>query len=163
MIVPAFMFRNVYYVTPKLNELRNSKQEIKDFKTVASRNPENLVSFREAYRFACALQHCRTVRDVIERQDPDNKLNPRRLVNFLIDKGMLTRVYKFPYFSGDHQNSTDKPETCSLPAFVRSSCDGNTAFDDICCKLKVNAVELDEWIADEQLVQVLMKKDENVV
>ena len=50
-VVPIFAYRNVYCVTPKINDLREDKELKSAFLKAAAADPENPPKFRDAYRF----------------------------------------------------------------------------------------------------------------
>lgn len=164
-IVPIFMYSNVYCVTPNLRDIREDINTRTEFMSVIQRPSASGIfktSFRDVYEMVCAFNHHTTVNDICQRFSPKQKLDVDecRLVQYLVLKGILRRIHKYPVYVPDNSGVSSTVLGQSNSA-VGAACDlypyftGQKHYDEICCKTGLSARKLDEKIENDPNVYVL--------
>lgn len=103
-LVPIFQYSNVYTVTPELSSLRSDPSLRADLLSLITREGEadSPPDFREVYSFISSFTYGTTVKDLCLRLGPSSfAFDERRLVQYLVLRGVLRRVHKYPVWSGE--------------------------------------------------------------
>jgi len=151
-LIPIFQYCNVYTVTPELASLRTDRELQEDLLARVARAPEARPTFRAVYTLVSSFTYGTTVRDVCCRLDTAKLgIDERKLVQFLVKRGVLRRVFKHPVWSGD---------AAALPAEQRRVlvwCTGEFHTDQICLVTGLTAAQLDRRIEEDSSIAVLWK------
>ena len=151
-LVSIFQYGNVYTVTPELASLRTDKELQKDVLRAAARSQEEPPTFRDLYTFISSFTYGTTVKDLCTRHNPLKMgIDERRLVQYLLLKGVLRRVFKYPVYCGE--GSGVAPELQRLYAWLS----GEFHTDQICVAAGLSAAQLDAKIEEDQNILVLWK------
>lgn len=152
-MLPIFQYCNIYTVTPDLANLRSDVELQMDLLLQAARSEEQLPTFRDVYTFTCSFTYGTTVKDLCHRLNPaEMGIDERRLVQYLVKKGILRRVFKHPVWSGG--DSTSVPiELQKLYACFT----GEFHTDQICVATGLSAAQLDAKIEADSNILVLWK------
>eukprot|EP00088_Acartia_fossae_P004162 TRINITY_DN11773_c0_g2_i2.p1 TRINITY_DN11773_c0_g2~~TRINITY_DN11773_c0_g2_i2.p1 ORF type:complete len:390 (+),score=68.27 TRINITY_DN11773_c0_g2_i2:43-1212(+) len=99
-LVPMFLYSNVYTPTPKLAHLFSQpefREDIQSFQT-----NEEKASLRDLYTFITSFTHGTTLKDICLRLNPRKMgIDEKKLIQFLVLKGALRRIEKYPVYQGD--------------------------------------------------------------
>jgi len=152
-MIPIFQYCNIYTVTPELANLRTDLELQKDLLQHVARSEDQLPTFRDVYTFACSFTYGTTVKDLCQRLNPvEMGIDERRLVQYLVKRGILRRVFKHPVWSGD-ANTTLPIELQKLYACFT----GEFHTDQICVATGLSAAQLDAKIEADSNILVLWK------
>jgi hypothetical protein len=180
-IVPIFMYGNVYCVTPRLNELREDNVLRNEFMQIIQREPpppsaleeaavpaaqavpRPVVTFRDVFAMVCEFNNHTTVTDICNRFQPRDQLNVDecKLVQFLVLKGILRRVHKFPVYVKDSDNHAGSLGTNNVGGIRGAASEfypyftGQKTLDEICCRTGLAAKKLEDVIDNDPNVYVL--------
>ncbi|XP_023340688.1 GATOR complex protein NPRL2, partial [Eurytemora carolleeae] len=101
-LVPIFLYSNVYTITPEWSELcRNQdfRDKIQEFNIL-----DAPVLLQDLIRFISSFTYGTTVKDICSRMNPGKLgFDERRLIQFLVLKGALRRVHKYPVYQGENE------------------------------------------------------------
>jgi len=145
-VVPVFQYSNIYTVTPHFSVLCDDqffREELRSF-TISEKSP----SLMDLYKFISSFTYGITLKDICIRMNPQRLgFDERRLVQFLVLKGALRRVHKYPVYQGEDEK-TD-------PLYNWFTSQFNT--DQICIKTGLSTQELDFRIDSDPNILVLWK------
>lgn len=151
-LVSIFQYGNVYTVTPELASLRTDKELQKDLSERVARSEEELPTFRDLYTFVSSFTYGTTVKDLCLRFNPAKMgIDERRLVQYLLLRGVLRRVFKYPVWSGGE--GVVVPEVQRLYAWFT----GEFHTDQVCVAMGLSAAQCDAKIEEDSDVLVLWK------
>ena len=151
---------NVEIATKKIVENQNISSPAAEVP-----QPPPSASFKDVYKMVCEFNNHSTVQDICLRYRPRLTMNidEIRLVQYLILKKILRKVYKYPVYVQDvlggslganTSNNTDnnvQGAACDLYHLFT----GNKHFDEICCRLGMSVRQLEELIDNDPNVYVI--------
>ena len=127
--------------------------------------PPPSASFKDVYKMVCEFNNHSTVQDICLRYRPRLTMNidEIRLVQYLILKKILRKVYKYPVYVQDVLGGSLGANTSnnSDNNVQGAACDlyhlftGNKHFDEICCRLGMSVRQLEELIDNDPNVYVI--------
>ena len=121
-------------------------------------------TFKDVYKMVCEFNNHSTVQDICLRYRPRLNMNidEIRLVQYLILKKILRKVYKYPVYAQDVPGGSLGANTNNTDSGVQgAACDlyylftGNKHFDEICCRLGMSVRQLEELIDNDPNVYVI--------
>lgn len=149
-LVPMFQYSGVYTVTPDLELLRRDAKMRQDMMRSVVRDPAVHPEFRQVYSFIAGFTYGTTVKDLCVRHSPAKMgLDERRLVQYLVLRGILRRVHKYPVLSVDSSPSHRHG--------VYQWFTGGHHTDEISVKTGLSSAQLDDKIDKDPHVLVLWK------
>lgn len=166
-IVPIFMYSNVYCLTPEVSKLREDEQLRTSFMEFIKKDPmdERFVSFKDVFRMISDFNNHTTVTDIVAQYRPSENMNidEGRLVQFLVMNKILRRVHKYPVYVSDVNNVAGSLGTNNVGGVQGSASDfyqyfnanGQTHFDEICCRTGIGPRQLEEMIDNDPNVYIL--------
>jgi len=150
-LVCIFQYSNVYTVTPELESLRTDKELQLDVLKRVSRNEDELPTFKDVYSFISSFTYGTTVKDLCLRLNPQKLcFDERRLVQYLLLRGIFRRVFKYPVWNGEGCLSLELQQ---LYAWFTSE----FHTDQICVATGLSSHQLDAKIEADSNILVLWK------
>jgi hypothetical protein len=151
-LISIFQYCNVYTVTPELAALRTDPELRRDLLQQAARDEEQRPTFRDVYTFLCSFTYGTTVKDLCARHNPANMgIDERRLVQYLLRRGILRRVFKYPVWSGEGGAAPTSDH------FLYTWLTGEFHTDQVCVVTGLSAAQLDAKIEADSNIVVLWK------
>ena len=127
--------------------------------------PPPSASFKDVYKMVCEFNNHATVQDICLRYRPRENMNidEIRLVQYLILKKILRKVYKYPVYVQDAggslgantNNNTADSGVQGAASDLYHLFTGNKHFDEICCRLGMSVRQLEELIDNDPNVYVI--------
>jgi hypothetical protein len=152
-LVPIFQYNNVYTVTPELASLRSDPNLRADLLNSVIREGDDVSTptFKEVYAFICSFTYGTTVKDLCLRLG-SSRLNfdLRRLVQYLMLRGILRRVHKYPVWNGEGPKGSEDPRLYSWFTSEHHT-------DQICVATGLTGPQLDSKIEEDPNILVLWK------
>nr|CAD7458201.1 unnamed protein product [Timema tahoe] len=150
-LIPIFQYSNIYAATPELKNLAEKKEFQKECLEYVSKTSETLASFRDVFVFYCNMTHGTTLRDLCARFNPHFlHIDERKLVQFGLLHKLIRRIHKFPVCVGSSARSSPLP-------FLHQTFNGQSSYDEICCKMGISSRQLAEQIEDDPRILVIRK------
>nr|CAD7200336.1 unnamed protein product [Timema douglasi] len=150
-LIPIFQYSNIYAGTPELKNLTEKKAFQKECLEYVSKTSETLASFRDVFVFYCNMTHGTTLRDLCARFNPHFiHIDERKLVQFGLLHKLIRRIHKFPVCVGSSARSSPLP-------FLHQTFNGQSSYDEICCKMGISSRQLAEQIEDDPRILVIRK------
>nr|CAD7266299.1 unnamed protein product [Timema shepardi] len=150
-LIPIFQYSNIYAATPELKNLTEKKAFQKECLEYVSKTSETLASFRDVFVFYCNMTHGTTLRDLCARFNPHFiHIDERKLVQFGLLHKLIRRIHKFPVCVGSSARSSPLP-------FLHQTFNGQSSYDEICCKMGISSRQLAEQIEDDPRILVIRK------
>ncbi|XP_050297639.1 GATOR complex protein NPRL2 isoform X2 [Anthonomus grandis grandis] len=144
-LVPLFQYGNVYCSTPKLRTLAHDLELQKRCLNYVCRSHRQPPNLRDVFRMFSAMSRGTTIRDLCSRYNMANlRINERKLVQFGVLEGLITRIQKYPIFVGE-------------PSDLEKSFTGSCSVDEICCATGVTAHQLEDRLERDNNVVLLCK------
>ena len=122
-------------------------------------------TFKDVYKMVCEFNNHATVQDICLRYRPRENMNidEIRLVQYLILKKILRKVYKYPVYVQDAggslgantNNNTADSGVQGAASDLYHLFTGNKHFDEICCRLGMSVRQLEELIDNDPNVYVI--------
>jgi len=102
-LVPMFLYSNVYTPTPKFAHLFADQPEfIEEIQSFTSN--DQTPTLKDLYTFITSFSHGTTLRDICMRLNPRKMgIDERRLIQYLVLKGALRRVERYPIYNGEEE------------------------------------------------------------
>lgn len=166
-IVPIFLYSNVYCLTPMISKLRENEQLRTSFMDFIKKDPhdERIVLFKDVYRMISDFNNHTNVTDICHQYRPSENMNidEGKLVQFLVMKKILRRVHKYPVYVSDANNVAGSLGTNNVGGVQGSASEyyqyftgnGQTHFDEICCRTGISPRTLEEMIDNDPNVYIL--------
>jgi len=148
-LATIFQYSNVYTVTPDLALIRTDRDLQQDMLSHIARKEGMLPNFRDVYTFISSFTYGTTVKDLCQRLSPSKcGFDERRLVQYLVLKGILRRVHKYPVWTGEGLG----PEPRLYQWF-----NSQHHMDQICVATGLSTSVLDKRIEEDTFVIVIWK------
>ena len=162
-----FQYNNQYMVTPEIRSFRENASFREDFMDFLFEDPitkeakPRTAKFSEIFRIIGEFKHGTRVKDICIRFRPKQTLgiDMSRLVQYLVLKGILRRLHKYPYHTSAAQAHPGDQEgenpTFDDPIYLMF--DGRHHLDEICCRYRRSPIEVSRMIDDDPDVFVIVK------
>jgi hypothetical protein len=126
---------------------------------------ERIVLFKDVYRMISDFNNHTNVTDICHQYRPSENMNidEGKLVQFLVMKKILRRVHKYPVYVSDANNVAGSLGTNNVGGVQGSASEyyqyftgnGQTHFDEICCRTGISPRTLEEMIDNDPNVYIL--------
>jgi len=148
-LTTIFQYSNVYTVTPDLAIIRTDRELQQDMLKHVARKDGVVPNFKDVYTFISSFTYGTTVRDLCQRLSPAKAgIDERRLVQYLVLKGVLRRVHKYPVWTGPGVG----PEPRLYQWFTSQHSE-----DQICVATGLSGAQLEKRIEEDSGVLVIWK------
>ncbi len=147
-------YSNCYCATSRLPDLWTDAALMEEYLRTCALSAASPPSPLVAYRFAAAFQHGTTVKDLCLRFGVpfQLKIDPQATVQFLVVRGVIRRVHRFPYWR------QPAGQECKVPELLRPLFTGGKSYDEICCRVGgMSQTTLQKFIECEPNVAVISK------
>lgn len=179
-IVPVFQYSNVYRPTPKISQLAKCPDIQNRAIEACSKSSIHKATIRDILNFYSQLNHGATLGELCVRFNPSAKnINERKTVLFGLLEGLIRPIHRYPVkvsknmFVGYEEevlvpstsvsvgipisNKRRSMESVKFGSNISSYYTGLQTIDEICCKLGVSTQHMEERLALDKHVIVLLK------
>jgi len=149
-LTTIFQYSNIYTITPDLELIRTDRELQRDLLVHVAREENRIPNFKDVYTFVSSFTYGTTVKDLCQRLSPSKLgFDERRLVQYLVLKGVLRRVHKYPVWVGGDMCNRDH----KLYQWFTSQHNS----DQICVATGMSTSQLDKKIEEDSCILVIWK------
>ena len=174
-IVPVFQYSNVYRPTPKLSQLAKDLELQKKAVQKCSKSIIKQANVRDIFRMFASMAHGATLGELCVRFNPSAcNLNDKNTVLFGLMEGLIRRVNKYPITvsknlftdsDGDEMNNNNNNKALNTldkkyagnNQIKQNIYTGLKTLDEICCSSGLSCQQLEQHLARDKHVIVLLR------
>ncbi len=180
-IIPVFQYSNVYRPTPNLRMLAKCSDMQKKAIEKCSKSQIQIATIRDILNFFSSMSNGATLGELCVRFDPSaNNINEKKTVLFGLMEGLIRPIHRYPVVISKNMfvgyedenfvtnnnvsfgipicNKRKSIESVKVDNVISSSMyTGLKSLDEICCKLQISTQRMEEQLASDKHVIVLLK------